>query len=101
MKIRLIKEADSTDGKLPVGTEIEHPKAWMHCLPGFLNSAPIAEPIDEEAKAKVASEMELRKARLREVPAIVRRPGTTPEDKEINRKLATAYEGEAMEKRTV
>lgn len=99
MKIRLIAEADGKDGKMPVGTEIEHPKAWVHCLPGFLNSRAIAEPIDDEANAKVAEELAKRNSRLGVVQAIVRRPGEKPEDKAITRQFATAYEAEIVEKR--
>lgn len=99
MKVQLTTEADSTSGKLPVGTEIDHPDAWMHCLPGFLNARAIAEPVDDEAKAKVNEEMKKRNARLGVVQAIVRRPGETPEDKAMQRQLATSYEAEIMETR--
>jgi hypothetical protein len=99
MKVRLVTEADSTGGKLPPGTEIDHPEAWLHCLPGFLNARPIAEPADDEATAKVAAEMQKRNARLGAVQAIVRRPGEKPEDKAMTRQFATAYESEIMEKR--
>lgn len=34
------------------GYELEHPQAWMHCCPGLMNAQPIAEPADEECKAK-------------------------------------------------
>ena len=59
-KIKIIAEGQSwdTDGNgtvedLPVGTVLEHPDAWMHCLPGFRNSPPIAEPADDETRAQV------------------------------------------------
>ncbi len=40
--------------KLPVGTEIDHPDAWVHCLPyvdfkGVVRP-PRAEPLDDNAK---------------------------------------------------
>ena len=77
MRIRLIREADGPnpayDAKhaasaeaagglydvphtitLPVGTELEDRHAWMHCVPGHRNQPPIAEPVDDAARAKVA-----------------------------------------------
>jgi hypothetical protein len=46
---------------VPIGEEIEHPDAWMLCLPVLYRpgktAAPQAEPLDDEAKAKVAEEL--------------------------------------------
>lgn len=36
----------------------EDPQAWIHCCPGDLNSAPIAEPADEECVEAVRVWME-------------------------------------------
>lgn len=38
---------------VPVGTEIEHPDAWMLCLPTRFDDDPLAEPVDDEARTKV------------------------------------------------
>ncbi len=70
MKIRLIVESEqenpaydhrrkpSPDNPFslpaPVGLEIEHPDCWVHCLPEASTGIVRAEPVDDEAIAKVA-----------------------------------------------
>lgn len=56
MKVRLTVEQDSTAGKLPAGTEIEHPDAYRLAQLG------VAEPIDAEAQTAMAEYEEQRKA---------------------------------------
>lgn len=99
MLVRLVKEAEGSDGVLPVGTTIEHPDAWVHCLPGHLNSDPIAEPVDDEAKDRVAKEQAKRGIKLRELAAIVKRPGQTADAKQFNKELAVAHSEELAELR--
>lgn len=68
---------------LPVDTEIEGPKAWLHCL-GRYDEPPVAEPIDEEAKAKVAERLAARQQRDQgqaqkvEFPAVPSTPRRKP-----------------------
>lgn len=92
MKVRLTKDQSGTTGPLAAGTEIEHADAYRLIQLG------VAEPIDDEAKAKMADiEVERKKneeraARARKDIAAARRadlvakhgPGA-PE----NRKLKT------------
>ena len=40
------------------GYEIADPLAWIHCCPGDLNSAPIAQPVDDECREAVRVWME-------------------------------------------
>lgn len=47
--------------EVDAGYEIEDPRAWIHCCPGVLNSAPIAEPADAECTAKVKEFMEVQR----------------------------------------
>lgn len=47
MKVRLTKPQTGTAGPLPAGTEIEHADAYR------LIELGVAEPLDEEAKAKM------------------------------------------------
>lgn len=46
------------------GTEIEHPDAWLLCLPTHFEADPIAEPVDEEATMKVQRAIERRTRHL-------------------------------------
>lgn len=58
MKVRTTKETELEHGIRPVGTEIDHPESWRLCEMG------VAEPIDDEAKAKWAErEVHLEKTR--------------------------------------
>jgi len=50
----------------PKGTEIEHPDAWRLCGPGPRNAPPIAEPVDDEAKQKVADRRKEREPVVRQ-----------------------------------
>lgn len=43
------------------GYEIEDPLAWIHCCPGDLNSAPIAEPVDDSCREAVRVWMEVKR----------------------------------------
>ena len=40
------------------GFMLDDPQAWIHCCPGELNSAPIAEPFDDECREAVRVWME-------------------------------------------
>lgn len=51
----------------PVGTVIEHPQAGILCCYGVKNSPPVAQPVDEEAKAFAAADMADRPARIEEL----------------------------------
>lgn len=56
-KIRITAAGQTSKGKpLPVGTvlECDHPTILTHCVPGFRNSPPIAEPVDEFTAEGVA-----------------------------------------------
>lgn len=44
--------------EVDAGYEVEDPQAWIHCCPGDLNSAPIAEPSDDECRDAVRVWME-------------------------------------------
>lgn len=62
-KIRITAAGQTSGGEpLEPGTIIEHPEAWRHCLPGFNNSKPIAEPADDETRAEVERRETIRKA---------------------------------------
>ena len=62
--VRIIVDTAKSGGKpIPNGTLINHPEAWRHCLPGFRNSKPIAEPVDEETTKLVAEKLKRREAR--------------------------------------
>jgi hypothetical protein len=65
MKVRLLTEQQSTAGALPAGTEIEHPDAYRLAQLG------VAEPIDDEAKEKMA-EFEAQQEARRERAAKLR-----------------------------
>ncbi len=43
---------------LPVGHIIDDPKAWAHCVPGYMNAPPPAEPADDEARETVKAMMD-------------------------------------------
>jgi hypothetical protein len=51
----------------PIGTVIEHPHAGVLCCYGYANSPPVAEPLDEEAKAFAAADMAERPERIEEL----------------------------------
>jgi hypothetical protein len=53
VRVRLLRGADSENGWLEAGTEIEHPDAYRLCAAG------LAEPLDEEAKQAAASFLHL------------------------------------------
>jgi hypothetical protein len=57
MKAKLTKPADSEHGVLPTGTTIEHPDAWLLCI--IFD----AEPADDECRARLAQDLQERKAR--------------------------------------
>jgi hypothetical protein len=44
----------------PVGTILEHPSAWMHCVYGTHNTPPIAEPVDDECRRIVRQHLQRR-----------------------------------------
>ncbi len=73
---------------IPVGTEIEHPDAWLLCLPhgAFPGKDPLpaaAEPLDDEARAAVVKAQQ-RRARA-DKPAAVKFPdaAATPRPKPV------------------
>ncbi len=51
----------------PVGTLIEHPQAGILCCYGVANSPPVAQAVDDEAKAFAAADMADRPARIEEL----------------------------------
>lgn len=52
--IQITAKGQTSGGKpIPVGTIIKHPEAWRHCLRGFRNADPIAEPADDVTREKV------------------------------------------------
>lgn len=58
--------------QIPVGTIEEGPDAWILCGPQYGNEPAFCEPVDDEAKARVAlylAEVEGRKEWLREAAA--------------------------------
>jgi len=75
MKVKIITDRDGPnpdfDNKKPegpgnlhnrlvaAGTEIEHPDAWILCVINAVGNA-IADPVDDEAKAKVAEHLSKR-----------------------------------------
>lgn len=81
MKVRIIKEGlsgsnkDGTYSNREVGTEIEHPTAWMLAV----SDVGSAEPVDDEAEAKVAeAEERLKRRRAMFQPARVKATVTPP-----------------------
>lgn len=62
--VKIIVDTAKSAGKpLPKGTVIKHPEAWRHCMPGFRNSPPVAEPADAETKALVEKKLAAREKR--------------------------------------
>lgn len=55
---------------IPKGTEIDHPDAHIHCRPGVNNAPPLAEPVDDEAKAEHAAYLLTVPGRLLELKAL-------------------------------
>ena len=55
MRVRMIDACDTTHGPEPAGYEVDHPDAYRLCELG------VAEPLDDEAKAAVASWQERQK----------------------------------------
>lgn len=51
----------------PLGTVIEHPQAGILCCYGYENRPPVAEPVDDEAKAFAAADMAERPERLEQL----------------------------------
>lgn len=74
MKIQLIRDAEGPAGVVPAGTEIDDPLAWIHCLPGHLNSDPIAVPVDDECRLKVNSELAKRPEQLHVLKRLLKSP---------------------------
>lgn len=80
--------------EVSAGYQVEDPQAWIHCCPGDLNSAPIAEPADEECAAAVKEWMEVKrpaaiqqiKAQLDQIEFIKH-----PEDKQRLLAMGKAY----------
>lgn len=76
------------------GFEIDDPQAWIHCCPGDMNSAPIAEPVDDECRAEVKKWMEVYrpagiaaiKAQLEQIDSL-----TNPQDRRRLMDLGRAY----------
>jgi hypothetical protein len=48
--------------EFPVGTTLEHPLAWMHCVYGTHNAPPVAEPADDECRRIVAKHLQKRES---------------------------------------
>lgn len=44
----------------PVGTTLEHPLAWMHCVYATHNTPPVAEPMDDECRRIVRQHLQRR-----------------------------------------
>jgi len=84
------------DGKRtpqPVGHLMDDPHCWIHCVPGYMNAPPIAEPVDDECRARVARWMETRSAKLDGLRAMVRnKDNATPAQAKQLEKLAEAYD---------
>ena len=63
-RIEIIAKGVTAKGKpLPVGSIVEHPEAWRHCLPGFRNAPPVAKPADDETAALVKEKEKARNTR--------------------------------------
>lgn len=71
------------------GTEIEHPQAFRLCQTGYMNAPAIAEPIDDEAKARHAQYLKQRPQRLAKLRLHIRNP---PKDKKTQAHLKTLAE---------
>lgn len=46
--------------QFPIGTTLEHPLAWMHCVYGDHNAPPVAVPVDDECKRIVRQHLQRR-----------------------------------------
>jgi len=44
----------------PIGTTLEHPMAWHHCVYGVGNSPPVAIPVDDECRRVVKERLQRR-----------------------------------------
>ena len=76
---------------IPAGTEIDDPQCHLLCRPGHMNAPPVAEPIDEACKQKVAEYYARRPAALAQIRAMLKHP---PKDKKARAhlmQLAQAY----------
>jgi hypothetical protein len=71
------------------GYTVEDPNAWIHCCPGDMNSAPIAEPVDDECRAKVKEWMEIhRPAGIAQIKAQLEQIDLLTNDDDKGRLLA-------------
>ena len=66
---------------IPVGTEINDPKAYLLCVPHY-GQQPLAEPLDDEAKARVEQLTAARKVRSRDAAQSVKFPEAPTRKKE-------------------
>lgn len=57
--------------RYPPGRELDDRQAWILCIPGHANAKPVAEPADDECRAKVERWMTQRRARLGVLAAAV------------------------------
>lgn len=56
--VKIIVKGQTSKGKeLPIGHVITNSQCYRHCLPGFRNRQPIAEPVDDVTREKVKSEL--------------------------------------------
>lgn len=63
--IKITATGQTSGGKpLDVGTIIKDPLAWIHCIPGFRNAKPIAEPVGTVTQNKVAAELKKHGAKV-------------------------------------
>lgn len=76
---------------LPVGTEIEHPQACLHCVPGYRNEPPKAEPLDAAAKAATERLMQARARGIEQLKAHLKFPPKDPKARKHLHKTAAAY----------
>ena len=60
----IVDNATSAGKPIPKGTIISHNESWRLCLPGYRNSPPKAEPVDDVTRTKVAAATRKREARL-------------------------------------
>jgi hypothetical protein len=51
-----------------VGAELDHPQAWVHCLPNAAGNV-LCEPADDECAAVVTRQQELREQKLSRMSA--------------------------------
>jgi len=76
---------------LPVGTEIEHPLACLHCASGYRNEPAKAEPLDAAAKAATERLMKARSAGIEQLKAHLKFPPKDPVARRDLRETAKAY----------